>query len=138
MLERIFSTLLRPLARSLAVRRLPPDMAAGDLYAIPAREEGFAVLKVLAVDDGVHVRLYRQRYAHIPSATDVDELSLGVFTVGGNGPDAFSIGHLPLTRKAFAVSGPVRIGRRPILPEELDGYEIWLESLGGYFDRGIL
>ncbi len=139
MIKRIFRTLLRALARKLALCRLPADLVAGDLCAIQAGEAGFAVLKVLAVDpEGVHVRLYKQRFRSLPTTPDPAELSLGVFKVDGDTSDAFSIGHLPLTREALAVSWPVRIAHRPVLTGELDGYEMWIESHGGYFDQPIL
>ena len=139
MIKRIFRTLLRALARKLALSRLPSDLVAGDLCAIQAGEAGFAVLKILAVDpDGVHVRLYKQRFRSLPATPDPAELSLGAFKVDGGTSDAFSIGHLPLTREALAVSWPVRVAHRSVLADELDGYEIWIKSQGGYFDQPIL
>jgi hypothetical protein len=114
-------------------------LAAGDVCAIPAGDSGFAVLRVLAVDSRcVHVRLYKQRFSALPRELDLTELSLGVFKTDGTASDPFSIGHLPLTREGLGLSGPVRIFHRPVLGDELDGYQIWLESRGGYFDGQIL
>jgi len=140
MISGMLRAVLRPVIRRWALGRLPSDLTAGDLCAIPGGEGGgFAILKVLAVDpSGVHVRLYKQRFTAIPADLDLAELSLGVFQAVGGGSDPFSIGHLPISREGLGLSGPIRIANRPVLADELDGYQMWLESHGGYFEGRIL
>jgi hypothetical protein len=138
-LKGILRPLLRPFARRWALRRLPPDLAAGDLYAIPTNDSRFAILKVLATDpQGVHVRLYKQRFSSVPSRLEASELTLGAFAVDETNSDPFTIGHLPITRISFGLSSPVRVARQPVLEDELEGYRIWLDSRGGYFEGRII
>lgn len=110
----------------------PFDWQPGDLFSIPMDEGGFAVGKLLAVDEvGVHVRLYVERFQERPAETEVGELSLAPFGAQHNNP--FSIGHMPIRREGFSGMRPERCGHRPVTEDELDGYGMWEEARGGYF-----
>lgn len=105
-------------------------VTAGDLYSVDDGEGGFQIAKVLVMDaEGVHVRLYKEKWDERPASVDVTQLSLGSVHDGGD----FGIGHLPLSKKSFISRQPVLVGRQEVSTEELEGYEIWKENSGGYF-----
>jgi hypothetical protein len=87
---------------------------------------------VLAVDaGGVHGRLYVQRFAARPSMADAGELEVAPFGPEHDAP--FSIGHMPLSHRAFASFQPQVMGEQPVTEEELDGWHMWRDASGGYF-----
>jgi hypothetical protein len=103
---------------------------AGDLCTVDDGEGFYRVAKILAVDGrGVHVRLYKNRWNERPKSVDTSALSLGNI----NDKDGFGMGHIPLTKQAFAAWTPVVLGKQEVLKEELDGYEMWKDGGGGYF-----
>ena len=78
MFKRIVYAALRPFVHRWARSQVPADLAAGDLCVIPAREAGYAIIKILAVDaGGLHVRLYKERFPTVPDDLDRATLSLG-------------------------------------------------------------
>ncbi len=93
-------------------------------------DEGYGMAKLLHVDgNAVHLRVYSDRWDIPPD--DVDPWSL---RLGKVGEPVIGIGHLPLSRRAFASWEPafdrlVMMGRG-----ELGGYRTWLGSGGGVFD----
>lgn len=104
----------------------------GDLLSV-VMEEGFAVVKVLATDsEGVHARLYVQRFAQRPARDDLGELTTAPFGAGHDNP--FSIGHVPLSHQSFAGWQPELLARGELVAEEeLEGYLMWQDAEGGYF-----
>ena len=99
------------------------DFKPGEVYsAIWADDGTFHVVKVLEVDDvGVHIRIYKERFALRPSRDELGELSLGSVFEG----EDFGVGHLPLSHEAFELWEPELIKTEPVDPEELEGYEMW-------------
>ena len=93
--------------------------------------EGFyRVAKVLVIDgSGVHMKLYKNKWKERPLTVDTSTLSLGTI----HDKDGFGMEHLPLTKHAFAAWKPVIMRNEEIRQEELEGYEIWKDSGGGYF-----
>jgi hypothetical protein len=119
-------------------RSKPPPVsrdafAPGDLVSVVTSDGLFGVVKVLASEsDGLHIRLYVQRFAERPGPPDLTELSTAPFGKGHDNP--FSIGHLPLSYTSFSRWQPKRITRGSVVTEdELEGYHLWLEANGGYF-----
>jgi len=109
-----------------------PELIEGGLYATPQESGGFAVLKVLKIDEGgVHVRLYSNRFAELP--TSLDESSL--YMAGQNrAPDEeLGMGHAPISSASFASWGARFVQQSSVAEDELEGYQIWLEAEGGYF-----
>lgn len=102
----------------------------GALYSVDDGEGHFRVAKVLAVDDaGVHIRLYRNKFAKRPPHVDVTGLDLGSI----HDPDGFGMGHMPLSYAAFSAWGPIFLVAGALGEEELEGYRYWQEENGGYF-----
>lgn len=109
-----------------------PSLKQGALYTVDDGEGFFRVAKVLVLDEhGVHVRLYKNKWKERPATVDVSILSLG----GVDDPDGFGMGHLPLSKNAFAEWRPVLVQDGTVAKDELDGYEMWKEGGGGYFGK---
>jgi len=104
----------------------------GGLYATPNEDGSFSVLKILKVDDGgVHVRVYSNRFATLP--TTLAESSLYMVGVDHGPNEGLGMGHLPLSKTSFAGWRPTFIKAAAVKDEELEGYRMWLEAKGGYF-----
>lgn len=99
------------------------DVREGDLCSVVSGER-FRVAKILRADErAVHVRLYTETFWNRPVAVKPDEL-----TLGGIHDDAYGIGHLPLAREEFELWDPVVIEHGTVGPEELEGYELWVQA----------
>jgi hypothetical protein len=102
------------------------------LVTVSTDDGQFGVGKVLKVDHGgVHLRLYVQRFTRRPAFAELPELSTAGFGPGFDNP--FSIGHLPLSFKAFSAWQPEFLAHGDVLSDELEGYQMWLEAEAGYF-----
>src|SRR6185369_1553087 len=103
----------------------PLTFERGMLVSV-ADGEGFAIMKVLAVDDGgVHARLYAQRFAARPAHAEL--LKLSTDRVGEGQP--FSIGHMPLSHTSFNNWQPQVVALAvEVSEEELEGYRMWEEA----------
>lgn len=102
----------------------------GGLYSVWS-QDSYKVIKLLQADDGgVHIRTYANKWSERPK-----ELEQAQLTMTGENHDAVeSIGHLPLTRACFLSMGPKLIVTGSVHEDELDGYKMWKEAKGGYFD----
>jgi hypothetical protein len=99
-------------------------MQEGDLCSFAAGDGTFRVAKVLKLEEGVvHVRTYANSFSERPADVDTSVLTLGSVL-----EDDFGPGHIPLASKDFAAWLPQVIRNDPVLPEELEGYEIWREG----------
>ena len=99
----------------------------GGLYSVQKEEQGYAVAKVLVLDEAVHVRVYKERFSERPSRVGEAKLTLGsVYDREG-----FGFGHIPLSREAFAARKPVFVQSSSVRAEELDGYQEWKKHGGG-------
>ena len=116
---------------NLSVPSTTPDTPlAGAVYSVDDGEGRYGIAKVLVVDqDGVHIRLYKNKFGERPFRVDVSSLDLGSI----HGPDGFGMGHLPLTHAAFSAWEPVFLVATGVDDEELEGYFYWKEAQGGYF-----
>jgi hypothetical protein len=103
---------------------------AGGLYSV-REAEMFRVAKVLALDRGVHIRIYKPRYVNRPVHVDLADLTLGTI----HDPDGFGIGHLPINRRTFKAWEPKLIRVDDVDESELDGYRMWRDDKGGVFDQ---
>ena len=107
-----------------------PALKEGALYTVDDGEGFYRAAKILALDDqGVHVRLYKNKWKERPSVVDVSALSLGSI----HDDDGVGLGHLPLLKKAFMAWRPIFVQEGTVTKDELDGYEMWKEGGGGYF-----
>jgi hypothetical protein len=115
-----------------------PHLAPGALYSIPgSMPHTFQVIKVLAVDEfGVHVCLYGNSFERRPATVAPDLLDTSPFIsmapedVGQEWP--LSVGHLPLQAATFVGMRPVFIAQEDVTPEEMEEYNDWQHSDGGY------
>ena len=106
------------------------ELKVGGLYSVDDGKGNYRVAKLLALDDSaVHIRLYKNKYPSRPQTVDSSTLSLGAI----HDKDGFGMGHLPLSRKAFADWQPVFIFQSSVTDEELEGYKMWKENHGGVF-----
>jgi hypothetical protein len=81
----------------------------GGLYGQRASDGLFRVVKVLVVDETtLHIRMYAQRFAELPSKLSSSDLSLGSLNDAGG----FGVGHVPLSRAGFLRDGRTREGPR--------------------------
>ncbi len=111
--------------------RPPQQFNAGDLLSVVADDGLFGIVKVLALDSqGIHIRLYQQRFAQRPLAVEPESLTLGSL-FASDAP--FSIGHIPLSHAAFRGWQARQVAPGTVADSELEGYRGWLEAGGGYF-----
>jgi len=104
--------------------RRGPKLEVGGVYTIQdlANDFGspreFHVVKVIALDNAVHVRSYGQTFRNRPATLEGVSLTLGT-------------DHIPLSHAAFAAWQPVLISRSKVAPSELAGYQEWLRTYHG-------
>lgn len=115
-----------------ACRGKQAEVVEGGLYCHPGENGGFAVLKVLKVDQyGVHVRLYSNHYDQPP--IKIDESTLYMAGMDRKPDQELGAGHLPISNKSFATWGVRFVQQSTVKDDELDGYRMWLDAKGGYF-----
>jgi len=115
-----------------------PNLVPGALYSVRGSSPGtYQVVKVLALDDvGLHVCLYGNAFAHRPAniAPELLDtapfLSLAPEDAGQEWP--LSVGHLPLLIPTFLGMQPVFIMHAEVTPDELESYQEWQQTGGGY------
>jgi hypothetical protein len=118
----------------------PADAVVGGLYA-QATEDGFVVLKVLALDAiAVHIRVYANKFDERPDHVDPGKLTLGRVDMERLGvdpdyvPTGFGVGHMPISHRSFGAGKPRLITVVPVTDDELDAYREWSVAGGGVFD----
>jgi len=104
----------------------------GGLYSVEGEKGGFSIVKILKLDaGGVHIRAYSNRFPQRP--TEVDASKLYMAGIDRKPDEELGMGHLPLSRESFSGWNPMLIKVVPVVPAELEGYEMWKEAKGGYF-----
>lgn len=130
MLKRLLAVLFG--VSSAASCTVADQWLEGGLYVTPREGGTFAPLKILKLDDhGVHIRTYSNVYAEVPSR--IDESSLYMAGMDSREEEPPGMGHLPISRESFASWGATFIQKSSVSPDELEGYQMWLEAEGGYF-----
>lgn len=112
----------------------PRDLRAGDYVTVAGDSStDFAVVKILVTDaEGVHIRLYQERFDRRPIEVDPGSLTLGPVIPSDGVP--LSIHHAPFSYSTFSKWGAVLLSRGGTVGEhELAGYRFWQEAEGGYF-----
>jgi hypothetical protein len=98
---------------------------SGGLYTVRDGQGFYRTAKVVALDgDGVHLRLYKNRWQSRPKTVDSSSLSLGTI----NDPDGFGIGHLVLSKEDFISWKPEFLSREGLTADELEGYRLWQQG----------
>ena len=106
------------------------DWHAGGPYSMREDHGQFSVARILVLEpEAVHVRIYKQRFSARPTSVDPASLTLGAY----DDKEGFSIGHVPLSRRTFALSDPVFMSQQSVSDKELEGYKMWKESSGKTF-----
>ncbi len=104
------------------------EIVVGGLCATKDEDGTYRVTKVLVVDDfAVHIRIYANRFDELPTDVDPSVLNLG----GINSDGGFGIGHAPMAKEGFFNDHPQFIKQVPVADEELEGYRLYLEAMGG-------
>lgn len=114
-----------------------PEIQVGGIYSIYSSGGVFKIVKVLVVDPGgIHLRLYKNKFEERPEHINPQELVLGrVFNEDNSfNSDEFSLGHAAFFLDAFLQSNPILLMVVPVMEDELDGYRMWEDAQGGYFD----
>lgn len=89
----------------------------------------YGIAKVLRAElRAVHIRLYSDRWDMPPD--DLDPWSLQIDPYSAPTP---GVGHMPLSRAAFAAMQPRFHRLATLTTSELEGYEMWREAKGGVF-----
>ena len=115
------------MANSASTRNAPSELFEGAYYSI-ADGEVFSIARVLKLEpEIVHVRIYKQNFSQRPRSIDPAALTLGII----HDKDGFGMGHLPLRLITFMESDPIFLTHAELKPEELEGYNHWIESPGG-------
>ena len=108
--------------------RRAPEAVVGGLYSVRDDQGLYRVAKVVAVDpDGIHVRLYQNRWKRRPQGLGAAPLTLGTV----NDADGFGIGHMALSREEFSGWKPAFLRREDISPDESAGTEAWRRGRRG-------
>lgn len=113
----------------------PPEV--GGIYSIVTSDGKIRVVKILATDpQGVHVRLYKNTFASRPETINPDDLKLGkvINDDGSYNAEEYSLGHAPLLLETFYGSDPKFITKVSVSDDELEGYKMWKDAMGGYFN----
>ena len=110
-----------------------PTYVEGGLYSVPGEGGKFTIVKILRLEaQGVHVRVYSNAFAQRPS--DVDESTLYMAGLDHKPGESPGLGHAPISRRSFATWGAQFIKVVPVRDDELNGYRMWLDAKGGFFD----
>jgi hypothetical protein len=105
-----------------------PEIVVGELYASKNDDGTYSIVKVLFVDDlAVHLRRYANRFDRPPSDVDSSFLTLDSIGEGGGG----GVDHFPLAKELFFNDDPQFIKQVPVADDELEGYRLYLEAIGG-------
>lgn len=104
------------------------DLSPGD-YLIFQLEAGFALLRLLAIDEGPvwHVAAYHEFFPDIESAEAAIE----------RGELTMSMEHVALTNRAFESTQVARVGHGPLGDSELSPLASWRAAEGKVSDRSI-
>lgn len=89
----------------------------------------YGIAKILRTElRAVHIRLYSDRWDMPPDHLDPWLLRMDQYTATMPG-----VGHMPLSRAAFAAMQPRFHRLATLTTSELEGYEMWREAKGGVF-----
>lgn len=89
----------------------------------------YGIAKVLRAElRAVHIRLYSDRWDIPPDDLDPWSLQMDPYSAPTPG-----VGHMPLSRAAFAAMQPRLHRLAPPTTQELEGYKMWREAKGGVF-----
>jgi hypothetical protein len=118
---------------AFACRTSEPTYVEGGLYSVPHENGKYIVVKILKVDaGGVHVRSYSNLFDQRPR--DVDESKLYMADIDHKSSEALGMGHLPVAKESFRQWDAQLIKVVRVRDDELEGYRMWLDAKGGYFN----
>jgi hypothetical protein len=104
----------------------------GGIYVTQQEDGPYQALKILKIDGhGVHLRLYSNLFADLP--THIDESKLYLAGIGRKENEPMGMGHVPVSTDSFAAWNAQFVQQSTVSASELEGYELWREADGGYF-----
>ena len=110
-----------------SVKHSESELFEGGYYSI-LDGDVYSIAKVLKLEPEIaHVRIYKQHFQGRPRSIDISALTLGSI----HDEDGFGMGHLPLRLQTFKDREPVFLTYSEVVPEELQGYQLWKESSDG-------
>lgn len=109
---------------------MPDELLVGGLYSILTNSGKYKIAKILELDEGgIHLRVFENSFDERPRKVDFKTLTLGKF-----GGEEFSAGHIPVLDEVFTRAAPSFISKSTVSKDELEGYYIWRDSNGGYWN----
>ena len=115
------------MADSVSTLNAPSELFEGAYYSIIDGDD-FSIAKVLKLEpEVIHVRIYKQHFPQRPRSIDPAALTLGSI----HDKDGFGMGHLPLRLATFTDREPLFLTHTEVLPNELEGYNLWKETADG-------
>jgi hypothetical protein len=129
----LFGTvILVVIAVFFGARRPRRTHVEGGIYSITAENGGYAVVKILKMDEGgVHLRMYSNVFPERPA--DVDTSKLYMAGIDHKASEQLGMGHAPVSHSSFQTWNAEFIKREIVRGEELEGYKMWKDANGGYF-----
>ena len=98
------------------------DLKSGDICSIVNDSITYGVIKILAIEDSVmHLKLYRNKYIHLPDQTDLSDLSMEPDTVNLD----FGVAHLVVTKHSFIKWKPAFLKHEDVSIDESKTIEDW-------------
>ena len=97
-------------------------------------ESGFGLLRVLAVEQAGPNRIWHlMAYEELFPDVEAAERAL-------TQPEGLHVrtAHMALTERAFERTPAARLGNRPVVSEELNVYQRWVDEAGAVSDRSAL
>jgi hypothetical protein len=93
------------------------NLKTGGLYISKDKDGMYSISKILVIEvEGVHVRMYSDKFKTKPSAISSDSLHV-------------LIGHAPMRKEGFLLDKPELLKVEPVAGAELEGYEMYLEAM---------
>ena len=118
------------LKRFLLWRRNTTKFKKGGMYTVDTHDGFFKIVKILVIDlSVVHICLYKNKFSSRPKVVNISKLRLGA-----THDDDFSMGHISLSIKEFCSWQPKFLIKESVSEVELEGYEIWKKTQGGFFN----
>ena len=128
----MLTKMLQSILSTGAPSTVQDQSGAGGLYVTQQENGSYQALKILKIDEhGVHLRLYSNTFSQLPQS--IEESTLYLAGIGRKPGEPMGMGHLPVSGDSFEAWHAHFIQQSTVSPDELDGYEIWKESEGGYF-----
>src|SRR5258708_2690314 len=107
-----------------SVKHSESELFEGGYYSI-LDVDVYSIAMLLKLEaEFCHVSIYKQHCQGRPRSIDISALTLGSI----HDEDGFGMGHLPLKLQTFKDREPLFLTYSEVVPEELEGYQVWKAS----------